>query len=127
MRPFLKSFLIPVALWVASVHGYVGKWHSFTNQDRVTSLIAHQGFVYAGTQGGIRRIDPITLAEKDYSNLDGLLDCAIVGLSETSDGTLWAISQSGYVYTLSGDAWIAAGQSYAAQQWTMNTDAVFAS
>ncbi len=88
--------------------------------------MAHQGKVYAGTKGGIRVIDPVSLKETDFTNLDGLLDCWITGLAETGDGNLWAVSRSGYVSTLSGNRWTAYGQSYAAQQWLMNDRAVVA-
>ena len=122
---FHRIFSI-LLVFTAATFAYVGKWHSFTNKERVTSLIAHQGEVYAGTQGGIRRIDPGNFAEKDYDNLDGLLDCWITGLAETGDGNLWAVSKSGYVYMLSGGGWESAGRGYAASQWLMNDRAVLA-
>ena len=117
LAAFISSLLF---LFAAKSFAYVGKWHSFTNKERVTSLISHGGYIYAGTQGGIRRIDPVTLAEKDYDNLDGLLDCWITGLAESDDGTLWAVARDGYVYALSNDRWEAYGRSYAAQKWVMN-------
>src|SRR4051812_13707909 len=121
-----SRFLFSLAVLSAACPAYVGKWHSFTNKDRVTSLASHQGFIYAGTQGGVRRVNPVTLEEADYDNLDGLLDCWITGLTETSDRKLWAVSRSGYVYMLSGSRWQAFGRSYAADQWLMNDRAVVA-
>jgi hypothetical protein len=126
LLPAKRIFSLLALLAMAS-GAYVGKWHGFTNKERVTSLIAHQGFMYAGTQGGIRRVNPINLEEKDYDNLDGPLDCWITGLAESGDGMLWAVSHDGYVYALSGDHWETYGRSYAAQQWLMNDRAVMAS
>ncbi len=121
-----KRILLLLTGLAAASSAYVGKWHSFTSKNVTTSLIVHQGFVYAGTQGGIRRINPSTLQEQDYGNLDGLLDCWIVGLAEGGDGNLWAVSHSGYVYSLSGGQWNAYGRSYAAEQWMMSDRAVVA-
>ncbi len=115
---------VGIAVWAAPGEGYVGQWHSFTNKERVTSLILYQGVVYAGTQGGVRAVDPVTLQQHEYNNLDGLLDPWIVGWAAPGDGSLWAVSQSGYVSRLDGNHWDSYGQSYAAEQWTMNDRAV---
>jgi len=128
---FLVRRVLPLLIAFTAVSSaYVGTWHTFTNKSSTTSLIAYQGYVYAGTLGGIRRISPSTLEETDYDNLNGLLDCSIVGLAKsadsTGDSTLWAVSQSGYVYSLSGEEWNIYGRSYAAQQWVMSDGAVVA-
>lgn len=111
-----------------TAHAYVGQWRSFTDMSRVTSLAAHGGFVYAGTLGGVRRVDPVTLAGRDFNNIDGLLDPWITGLVTDGSNTLWAIARSGYLYTLdrSGQTWSAHAASYASAEWRMNDRAVLA-
>jgi hypothetical protein len=63
-----------IAVFAAAASAYVGQWHSYLDNTRVSALIAHNGYVYAGTQGGIRRIEPKSLSIQDYGNLDGLVD-----------------------------------------------------
>ncbi len=111
-----------------AVPAYVGQWHSYTNQQIITSLIVHDGLVFAGTQGGIRSIHPVTLRQREFDNLDGLLDVWVTGLARDSAGTLWAVSRNGYVHSLTrnGRRWEASGRSYAAQGWRMNDRAVLA-
>lgn len=111
----------------SSVTADVGRWHSFTDMNRVTSLVSHGGFVYAGTPGGVRRLSlSPTITQRDFNNLDGLTDPWITSLTVNDDGTLWAVARSGYLYQLNraGTRWTTHGASYAAQQWTMNERAV---
>jgi hypothetical protein len=111
-----------------AVPAYVGQWHSFTDKSRVTALIAHGGVVYAGTQGGIRRVEPGTLAQRDFDNLDGLIDPWITGFAADDAGMLWAVARDGYVYSLAagGNRWEIHGRGYAAESWRMNDRAVLA-
>lgn len=113
-------------LLAASASAYVGQWHSYTNKEHVTAFAAHQGYVYAGTYGGIRRLDTLTLGETTYDNLDGLTDAWITGLVVDTTRTLWAVSRDGYLYTLRGNRWETWGRSYASLQWKMNPRAVLA-
>jgi hypothetical protein len=127
MRAMRISIALAVCLSAAPVLPYVGQWHTYTDKTHVTSLIEHDGFVYAGTTGGIRRIapGPGTMAETDFDNLDGLLDVSIASLVRDGDGALWAVSLDGYLYALKGNRWEVSGRSYAAQGWKMNDRAVF--
>ena len=104
---------------------YVGKWYSYTDKSRVTALIAHQGSVYAGTEGGIRRIDPATLAQGESGPTDGLVDPWITGFARDESGRLWAAARSGLLYRLAANGrWEIFGRSYAALQWQMNPRAI---
>jgi hypothetical protein len=113
---------LAVCLSAAPALPYVGQWHTYTDKTHVTSLIEHQGFVYAGTTGGIRRLapGPNAMAEVDFDNLDGLIDVSIKSLIHDADSTLWAVALDGYLYTLRGNRWEVSGRSYAAQGWKMN-------
>ncbi|MCD6023948.1 MAG: antigen-like protein [Fibrobacteria bacterium] len=123
---------IPIALAVClaatSALPYVGQWHAYTDKTHVTSLIEHNGFVYAGTTGGIRRLTPAagSMAQVEYDNLDGLLDVSIKSLLRDADGVLWAVAFDGYLYTLRGSRWEVSGRSYAALGWKMNDRAALA-
>ncbi len=116
------------ALLPRSATADVGRWHSFTDMKRVTSLVSHRGFVYAGTPGGVRRVDitPPVPVQHDFNNLDGLIDPWITGLTVDDTDALWAVARSGYLYQLNraGTRWTAHGASYAAQNWRMNERAV---
>lgn len=123
-------FAAAVAL-PASAPAFVGQWHQYSDKSRITALIEHQGFVYAGTQSGVRRVKTGTLDQRDYGNLDGLIDPWIMGFaadSTTSPPTLWASSLSGYLYALQrgGTRWEVHGRSYAADGWMMNARAILA-
>lgn len=125
--PLATAVLSAVAFAIAPAEAsYVGKWHSFTDKSRVTALIGHQGAVYAGTQGGILRIDPATLAQRESGPTEGLIDPWITGLAHDGSGRLWAAARSGLLYRLAGDRWETFGRSYAAQQWQMNPRAILA-
>lgn len=124
----LQASAFAIAALALSAPAYVGQWHSYTDKSRITSLTAHDGHVYAGTQGGIRRIDPGSLEEREFDNLDGLRGVWITGMARDGAGTLWAVSRDGYVHALSrdGNRWDTRSRSYAALQWTMNDRAVLA-
>lgn len=135
---FSLSFKIaPAALLAATLasspSAYVGKWHTYMDMSRVTSIIAHGNSVYAGTLGGVRRISAANPTDgsqrRDFQNLDGLIDPWITGLATGEGNVLWAIARSGYLYELErgGERWKAHGASYAAQQWVMNDRAVVSS
>lgn len=130
LRVSLCSFAAVAAslLAAAPASAYVGQWHGYTDQGRVTALIEHNGFVYAGTRGGIRRVQTETLAQREFNHLDGLLDPWITGFARNGEGVLWAASRDGYLYTPAkgGNRWEVAGRSYAAQLWTMNDRAILA-
>ncbi len=108
------------SLFTAPASAYVGQWHSYTDKNYVTALTGHNGFLYAGTKGGIRRISPITLSQIEFDNLDGLLDVWITSFMEGPNNSLWAVSRDGYLYALKGSRWEATGRSYASLGWKMN-------
>lgn len=121
--------LAAAALLAAAASAYVGQWHSYLDNSRVVALAAHQGYVYAGTQGGVRRIDPGDLSIRDYGNLDGLSDPWIVGLASDSSGVLWAGSRDGYLYALppgKNSRWEIRSRSFAAESWTFSDRAMLA-
>jgi hypothetical protein len=120
--------LLALSLFTVAAPAYVGQWHSYSDKSPVTALIAHGGFVYAGTQGGIRRVQPATLTEKDFGNLDGLLDPWITGFATDDAGTLWAAARDGFLYALTAGSakWDIHGRTYAAQKWIMNDRAMLA-
>ena len=126
-RHLAAAALLAIALPAATTSAYVGQWHSYLDNSRVTALVGHQGYVFAGTQGGVRRIDPVTFAIKDYGNLDGLADPWIASLASDSAGTLWAASHSGYIYSLASGKyarWAVRSRSYSSQIWTMSDRAM---
>lgn len=120
--------LLPTLL-ASGAEAYVGRWHSYIDNSRVYALIVHDGYVFAGTQGGVRRIDPSNLSEREYGNLDGLVDPWITGFASDEAGVLWAVSHGGYVYALARSRdtrWQVRSRSYAAENWRMNERAVVA-
>ncbi len=126
--PFVAAVFI-LSLLSSGAEAYVGRWHTYLENSRVTSLIGHDGYVFVGTQGGVRRIDPEALAEREYGNLDGLVDPWIAGFASDSAGVLWAASRDGYVYSLprgKNKRWEVASSSYAAELWRMSPRAVLA-
>jgi hypothetical protein len=128
------SLAAPAALvlgaFFAAAPAYVGQWHSYSDRSHVTSLIEHEGRVYAGTTGGIRQVTPsgspsaIASSEVDYDNLDGLLDVWVQSLVTAADGSLWAVARDGFLYRLQGTRWEPFGRSYASLGWKMNARAV---
>lgn len=115
-----------IAAIAAPLSAYVGRWHSWSDFNPVKSMLEHRGRLFVGTTGGIRSIDPVSLAEKDYDNRSGLTDVRIVGLVEDGDGRLWAGSKSGQLFRLEGDKWSAWGRAYMAEGWTLNDRAFIA-
>jgi hypothetical protein len=108
----------------AGAFGYLGQWHSFTNQEHVSCMQTFGGRVYVGTTGGIRAIDPATLAEKRYGNLDGLLEADVVAMTVTPSNRLWAASRGGFLYEWDGAKWRAFGRGYVAERWRPTVRAI---
>lgn len=115
----LVSALIPV-----STRAFVGGWRSFTNVNHINAMAAYHGNLYAGTMGGIRRINPVTLAEKDFSINDGLTDLRAMSLAVDAEDRLWAASLSGELFRLEGETWSPWGKGYKAAGWKANTRAL---
>ncbi len=120
----LAAFLIGIL--ASASQAAIGDWKSYSPLHHATSIIEHGGRAFIGTTGGIRSMDPRTKEEKTYDNLSGLRDDRIASLIHSEDGTLWAISQEGYVHSFDGHAFTAYGQGYAAEKWTMRTRAAAA-
>ena len=116
MRVTLGTFIF----LASAAHGFLGQWHSFTNKDHVACMQPFGGRMFVGTSGGIRSIDPATLEEKQYSNLDGLLEADIVSLAVTPGNRLWAASRGGFLYEWDGARWQAYGRSYVSERWRPN-------
>jgi hypothetical protein len=112
----------------SAVPAYVGQWRHYSDKSRVNALIVHKGYVYAGTEGGVRRIDATTSAQKDFGNPEGLIDPWIQSFAVDTTGTLWAVSLDGFLYALAagGARWDVHGRSYPADLWSMNPRAVLA-
>lgn len=120
---FRKILIAAAALALSSAaDAYVGQWHTYVTQTNVTSLLPYQGALFAGTVGGVRKIDPATFSETSYDNLDGLLDVYVTGLA-VAGGRLWAVSQTGFVQEWDGKRFTPYGRAYASERWTMNLHA----
>lgn len=115
-----------IAAIAAPLSAYVGRWHSWSDLNPVKTMLEHRGRLFVGTLGGIRSVDPGSLAEKDFDNRSGLTDVRIVGLAEDEDSRLWAASRSGQLFRLEGEKWSAWGRSYMAEGWTVNDRAFIA-
>src|SRR4051794_18908560 len=115
------KFLCAAALLLSAgaAQSYVGEWHSFVNQDNITALQAYRGFMFVGTTGGVRKIDPGNLSETSYTNLDGLLDVYVTGFAVAGDN-LWAVSKNGFVHQWDGRRFVPYGRAYESERWRMN-------
>lgn len=120
------KWLVLIAAAAVPLSAYVGRWHSWSDFNPVKTMLESKGRLYVGTTGGVRSIDPVSLAEKDFDNLSGLTDVRVVGLAEDEEGRLWAASRSGQLFRLEGDKWSAWGRSYMAEGWTVNDRAFIA-
>ncbi len=85
-------------LWVSGFT-LIGDWKSFTHLDKIQCAQEYQGYLFVGTTGGIRRIDPKGFNEKVYNNpADGLRDVDVVGFVAGTEKDLWAVSKDGLLY-----------------------------
>lgn len=123
----LPLFAALTALAPTLPQAAVGDWTSYTHVNRVFSLQAYGGWMFAGTQGGIRRIGADGSQAGIYDNRSGLVDTWTVGFGVTESNELWAVSKDGYVSRWIGTAWEAFGRGYASEGWKMNDRAVLAS
>jgi hypothetical protein len=122
---FPSSFPIAALILASSfsgAHGFVGQWHSYVNQENIVALQGFDGYMFAGTTGGVRKINPGDYSETSYANLEGLLDVSIVGFGVAA-GHLWAVSRSGFVQEWDGRKFTGYGRAYEAERWRMNTRA----
>lgn len=131
--PYLRSFcsraLGSVLLLAAAIPAAVGDWKSYSDYSQQTALIVWNGQLFAGTGGGVRRINPqgeFPFKETVYNNMQGLVDVRIVAFTVDSDDRLWAGSRSGQLFRFEGETWSAWGKSYASAGWTLNPRAMAA-
>jgi hypothetical protein len=131
--PYLRALclraLCPALLLAAAVPAAVGDWKSYSDYSIQTSLTLWHGDLFAGSGGGVRRINlrvPYPFQETDYNNMQGLVDVRIVAFATDEEDHLWAGSRSGQLFRLDGETWSAWGKSYASAGWTLNARALAA-
>jgi hypothetical protein len=126
MQIFLPPFFLGLLTLMTPVYSLIGDWHSMTFLDEVSCLQSFNGHLYAGTSGGIRKINPNTLEEIVFNNPSrGILDVEITGMTVSLDGILWAVSNEGFIYRLekSGD-WTAIDRGFKNLGWKFNKRAI---
>src|SRR5262245_12405218 len=65
-------------------------------QNSVTSIVqTRDGYLWAGTFGGLVRFDGLTFTVFDSANTPGLASVRIVALHETRRGVLWIGTEAG--------------------------------
>jgi hypothetical protein len=96
-RPFRIGLSLALGLGILSptAEAAVGDWTSYTHVNRVFALQAYQGWMFAGTQGGIRKMNENGASHEVFDNRSGLVDVWTVGFGVTGMGELWAISKDG--------------------------------
>ncbi|MFC1586588.1 gliding motility-associated C-terminal domain-containing protein, partial [Fibrobacterota bacterium] len=116
----VKCLLAPDCLAVG------GDWHSITHLDRINCLQFHNGVLFAGTTGGIRKIDPVSWKQEVFNNpANGILDVEIVGMTVSTDGKLWASSRNGMLYRLEGPGiWATVDRGFQKLDWKFNKRAI---
>lgn len=70
-------------------------------QNTVTSIVqTRDGYIWAGTFGGLARFDGIRFSVFDSANMPNFTSNRVLSLFEDSHGTLWIGAETGEVYTL---------------------------
>jgi hypothetical protein len=129
LRALCSRALVPALLSAAAVPAAVGDWKSYSDYSLQTALTVWHGDLFAGSIGGVRRINTRTaypFPETDYNNMQGLVDVRIVAFATDPEDHLWAGSRSGQLFRLDGETWSAWGKSYASAGWTLNARALAA-
>jgi hypothetical protein len=107
-------------------HSLVGDWTSYTKLFGVRDMKEAKGYLFAGTGGGIRRIQPVSKDESVYRNQEGLRDVGINALAVSPAGDVFAASELGFIYgyDAKADYWDLLATSYKGAGWRMNPRAM---
>jgi len=120
-----NAMLIALAI-VSAARAYVGDWTSYTPLYEIRAMTVAKGFLFAGTGGGIRKMNPTTLAETAYNNQKGLRDVGINALASSPEGEVYAASELGFLYRYDwgSDQWEVMEAGYKGAGWHMNLRAM---
>ncbi|MBF0431242.1 MAG: gliding motility-associated C-terminal domain-containing protein [Fibrobacteria bacterium] len=130
-QPYFKNlpiafYILGVLAMISPLQALIGDWQSWTHLDAIVCLKTFEGEVYAGTSGGIRKINPVNNHETIFNNpVDGFWDVDIAGMTITGDNKLWVAAHSGILYQLaSSNEWQTIDRGFASINWRLNTRAV---
>ncbi|MCR4437605.1 MAG: two-component regulator propeller domain-containing protein [bacterium] len=102
MRASLHIALVLVVMCSGAQAG-VGDWKSFTSANSVRVLITDGQTIYAGTTGGLVRIDGTGSHSAMLTNTEGLPANTVTALALESSGGLWIGTSTGSLAYLSPD------------------------
>jgi len=113
-----NATLIALAI-VSAARALVGDWTSYTPLYDVRAFASAKGFLFAGSSGGIRKINAATRAETAYRNREGLIDVGINALAASPEGDVFATSELGYLYQYdwAADDWLVLDAGYKGAGW----------
>ena len=83
------SRLLTTCLLVGNLCGQTFEWQSFTGLGTIQDLDAGEGFVWAGTDGGVLQLDVATQAVTKFTNTEGLAANQVVAVEIDRHGTVW--------------------------------------
>ncbi len=83
------SLLFATGLLVGTLSGQTFEWQSFTGLGTIQDLDAGEGFVWAGTDGGVLQLDVATQAVTKFTNTEGLAANQVVAVEIDRHGTVW--------------------------------------
>lgn len=120
-----NATLIALAI-VSGAGAYVGDWNSYTPLYEIRAFTEAKGFLFAGTGGGIRKLNPATQAEAAYNNKKGLRDVGITAMASSPEGDVFAASELGFLYRYDWgqDQWEVLEAGYKGAGWHMNRRAM---
>ncbi|MFQ5594880.1 MAG: two-component regulator propeller domain-containing protein, partial [Anaerolineae bacterium] len=84
-----------------------GPWQSWTNADYVRCLALQAGVLWAGTEGGAVRWDPIAGSYHKYLAPDGLEDGYVRAITSDASGVTWFGTSDGGLVAYDGATWTA--------------------
>jgi diguanylate cyclase (GGDEF)-like protein len=97
--PTVCAVLLAYA-WLCSAQRYTfrtyGELRGLSNQNVVSMLEDHEGFLWLGTDNGLFRFDGVRFVE--FSTEEGLKNPYVVALAEDATGRLWAGTGGGLFY-----------------------------
>jgi ligand-binding sensor domain-containing protein len=82
-----------------------GHWQSWTNGNHVRDLALTAGVLWAGTEGGALRWDPVTAGYIKYLAPDGLQDGDVRAVAPSASGVTWFGTWGGGLVGYDGAAW----------------------
>ena len=103
----LSIVIIFFAVFSIPLRAEMWEWKTFTNKSHIRDLLVTDGAVWCATNGGVAKLDLLSLQWQTFTNTEGLSHNDVTQLVKDQQGRLWLGFKTGYlnVYNPAANSW----------------------